>query len=152
METIKKIYEKNRIIKYSLVEDHDYLHFIENDLVRLFGDDYIIDNMHQIGESVFFLRASVEQHEKVREILSQEDLFDFYTKELNIDSLFKIEDVTDKVFNNIHDFEGMENIHNTDLNLFIDVYYTMDKDDILDKISKSGMESLNEHDMNILKS
>lgn len=151
METIKEIYNKKRVFKYSLVDNSDYLYFIEKDLIELFGMDYINENMHQVDESVIFLRASVEQHEKVREILSEENIFNFYTEELNLDTLFEIEDLTDKIFDNIQKFEGLENL-NSDLNLFTNVYYTMDKDDILDKIIEKGMGSLNKHDHNILES
>lgn len=151
MESIKEVYNKKRVFKYSLVNNSEYLYFIENDLIELFGMDYIDENMHQVDESVIFLRASVEQHEKVREILSEENIFNFFTEELNLDTLFEIEDITDNIFDNIQKFEGLENF-NSDINLFTNVYYTMDKDDILDKIIERGIGSLNKHDHNILES
>lgn len=60
-------------------------------------------------------------------------------------------DVTDKVYEYILVYTSFQNLDN-ESNIFLNLYKTQSKDDILDKILDRGVDSLNVYDKQILHS
>jgi len=135
-----------KIFKYNINKSQDFQFIIESETIELFGEDFITKNIHQPNENVFFMIATEEEHNKFMTILFNEAYTDFYEG-----SPASIKDVTFDVLNNIDKYENLHNI-NSDENVLLNLFFTYtDKDDVLDKILKCGIEKLNKFDKQILE-
>lgn len=93
---------------------------------------------------VFYLSGTDDIHQKMKEIL-----FDPQLVLLCHDRPAVILDVTDKVYEYILVYTSFQNLDN-ESNIFLNLYKTQSKDDILDKILDRGVDSLNVYDKQIL--
>lgn len=133
-----------KIYKYIISKDDTYQYFVENAIIELLGETYLDENFHQTKDNVFYLSGTVDIHQKIKEIL-----FDQQLVLLCHDRPAVILDVTDKVYEHIHVYTSFQNLDN-ESNIFLNLYYSQSKDDILDKILALGVDSLNDYDKQIL--
>lgn len=133
-----------KIYKYTISKDDTYQYFVENAIVELLGETYLDENFHRTKDNVFYLSGTDDIHQKMKEIL-----FDPQLVLLCHDRPAVILDVTDKVYEYILVYTSFQNLDN-ESNIFLNLYKTQSKDDILDKILDRGVDSLNVYDKQIL--
>lgn len=138
-----------KILKYEIGGDSDYQYFVESAFLELVGEEFAKNNIHQTDDDVFFLVADETTHRKFKDIIFEDVLVESF-KEIGVSAGAKITDMTTDILENIHMFENLPNNNKYNGGLVSFFYGLTDKDDVLDKISKYGIQSLNGHDKSIL--
>lgn len=134
-----------KVFKYSINEDPDFQYLVQSEIEEFFSEDFLKSRIHLVDEDNFYLVADSDDQTTIMNIIFNEDY-----KDLCEGGAGTVKDVTEDILDNISEYSNIPNL-NSDENVLLTFYYDyIDKDIILDKISKKGVESLNDFDKEIL--
>jgi len=123
------------------------IYFVEKDLLELFPEFILDIKVHSPSDAYyFFFISDIDDQLKIIKKLEEG------AKEISHTFDYKViyKDLTYDILNNIDNYDSIPNF--TDKNTLLDYYYKVfNKDSVLDKIIERGINSLNNHDKEVLK-